>query len=160
MTPPSPDGERAKRKRKVVPRSKRKRRLVVIEKGQKFDREQRSTVRHSKGLIEVITIPAAPGGRSQFQQRVAADDESGLVDVVITRDEHSAAPGTGFDLGAMTLSDTALLERTMRRCSIDPTEPNAREQYSRVLTRLEQRKTFGPKIGCSAAHSSIWHARA
>jgi hypothetical protein len=69
----------------------------------------------------------------------------GLVEVNIVPHEHSAAPGLGFDLGVITLSDTALLERTMRYFGIDPTLPNSREQYSRTLRRLEVPRQRGQK---------------
>ena len=132
MTPPSP-------------RSKRKRRLIVIEVGQNFDLSSIPQSDLDEGLIDVIEVPAAPAEDLDFGSASSPDEECGLDHVVITRPEPSAAPGMGFDLDAMTRSDTALLERTMRYFGIDLTEPNSREQYSRILTQLERGKRSGPK---------------
>ena len=125
------------------PRSKRKRRLIVIEVGQNFDLSSIPQSDLDEGLIDVIEIPAAPAEDLNFGSASSPDEECGLVDVVIVGD--APAPGMGFDLAAITRSDAALLERTMRYFGIDPTSPNSREQYSRILTRLERGKRSGPK---------------
>jgi hypothetical protein len=129
----------------LSPRSKRMRRLVVIENGQSFDLSSIPQSDLDEGLIKVIEIPAAPAEDLDFGSASSPDEECGLDYVVITRPEPSAAPGMGFDLDAMTRSDTALLERTMRYFGIDLTEPNSREQYSRILIQLERGKPSGRK---------------
>jgi hypothetical protein len=61
--------------------------------------------------------------------------EQGLVDVVITSDEHSAAPGEGFDLGEFGSSDAALVNLAMRANGIDPATAGARQQLRRLLSK-------------------------
>lgn len=124
-------------------RSKRKRRLIVMEVGQNFDLSSIPQSELDEGLIGVMEIPAATEEDLNFGSASPPDEECGPVDVVIVGD--APAPGMGFDLAAITRSDAALLERTMRYFGIDPTSPNSREQYSRILTRHNHGKRPGPK---------------
>jgi hypothetical protein len=142
------------------PRSKRKRRLIVIENGQSFDLSSIPQSDLDEGLIKVIEIPAAPAEDLDFGSASSPDEECGLDHVVITRPEPSAAPGMGFDLAVITRSDAALLERAMRSVGIDPTEPNSREQYSRFLTQLERgrrpgEKPHGLRLILDMAHAGV-----
>ena len=73
MTPPSP-------------RSKRRRRLIVIENGQKFDLSSIPQSDLDEGLIDVIEVPAAPAEDLNFGSASSPDEECGLVDVVIVGD--------------------------------------------------------------------------
>ena len=118
------------------PRSKRKRRLIVIEVGQNFDLSSLPQSDLDEVLIDVVGVPATPVEDLNFGSVSSPDEECGLVDVVVVGD--APGRGMGFDLAAITRNDAALLERTMRYFGIDPTSPNSREQYSRFLTQVER----------------------
>ena len=56
---------------------------------------------------------------------------------MITRDEHSASPGKGFDLDQVALSDASLMAYAMGKFGISPATPNAKEQLHLALTKLK-----------------------
>ena len=58
-----------------------------------------------------------------------------FVDVVMVRDEHSAAPGQGCDLDRITPPDRYLVDLAMKVFRIDPQSSGARQHLARVLRK-------------------------
>jgi len=115
--------------------------VIVFHQGEEVDLPSADI---DRGLVDVIPAPLVesldPG------MAPPTEDQCGLVDVLVVRDKNSAGPGQGFDLAKITLSDAALLERSMRIDGIDPAAPNARQQYSRYLYRMERKGRSGRKF--------------
>lgn len=58
-----------------------------------------------------------------------------FVEVVMVRDEHSAAPGQGCDLDSIPPPDRYLVDLAMKAFRIDPQSSGARQQLARVLRK-------------------------
>jgi len=104
------------------------------------------------------------------RRRPGSPKDEGKVGVMITRDEHSASPGEGFDLHQVALSNANLIAYAMGKFGIDAAAPNAKEQLHRALTKLKLsgRKTEAGRaevqlhrtdIGAEARHATVTYTK-
>jgi hypothetical protein len=119
------------------------RRLIVFHEGEEVDLSNIPSANIDRGLVDVVVIPAPPVESLDPGMTPPTEDQCGLVDVVVVRDEHSASPGEGFDLRRIPPSDNDLVKLVMKTFKIDPDAPDARERLSWQLRRKRWKERDG-----------------